>query len=57
MKKVWEIVADEMTQRFKIKISCGKCENRFKTLERNYKKVLDNNNRTGQGRKVFEYQR
>lgn len=37
-------------------ISASKCENRWKSLERNYKKVVDNNNKSGRGRKVFEYE-
>nr|CAI5840350.1 unnamed protein product [Callosobruchus analis] len=45
-----------MSHKYNIDISGPKCENRFKVLERNYKKVVDNNNRTGRARKIFEYQ-
>lgn len=34
----------------------SKCENKFKVLERNYKKNKDNNNKTGRGRRVFEFE-
>ncbi|VEN54339.1 unnamed protein product [Callosobruchus maculatus] len=56
MKKLWERVASDIGQNYNIEISAAKCENRFKVLERNYKKVVDNNNRTGRARKIFEYQ-
>lgn len=57
MKKLWELVAREMSNQYKITISSSKCENRFKVLERTYKKVIDNNNKTGRGRmKTFEFE-
>lgn len=56
MKKLWEIVATDISNQYKITISASKCENRWKTLERNYKKVVDNNNKTGRDRKFFEYE-
>ncbi|CAH1171048.1 unnamed protein product [Phaedon cochleariae] len=57
MKKLWEVVAREMSNQYKITISSNKCENRFKVLERTYKKVIDNNNQTGRGRmKNFEFE-
>ncbi|XP_030764837.1 uncharacterized protein LOC115889060 [Sitophilus oryzae] len=56
MKKFWEIVATDISNQFKITISASKCENRWKTLERNYKKVIDNNNKTGRDRKIFEFE-
>lgn len=56
MKKFWEIVATDISNQFKITISASKCENRWKTLERNYKKVIDNNNKTGRDRKFFEFE-
>ncbi|KAJ8964434.1 hypothetical protein NQ314_004913 [Rhamnusium bicolor] len=39
----------------KTRISGTSCENRWKVLERNYKKYIDNSKLTGRGRKVFEY--
>ncbi|XP_044766293.1 uncharacterized protein LOC123322411 [Coccinella septempunctata] len=57
MKKLWELVGQEMSNHFKITISGSKCENRFKVLERCYKKVVDNNNATGRGRsRPFEFE-
>ncbi|KAL1488699.1 hypothetical protein ABEB36_014498 [Hypothenemus hampei] len=31
------------------------CENRWRVLERNYKKYIENNSQTGRGRKYFEF--
>ncbi|KAJ8978159.1 hypothetical protein NQ317_016862, partial [Molorchus minor] len=54
MKRLWEYVARDLSNLFKITVSATKCENKWKVLERSYKKVLDNNNRTGRGLKVFD---
>ncbi|CAH1154937.1 unnamed protein product [Phaedon cochleariae] len=56
MKRLWEIIAREMSNAFKITISPAECENKFRVLERSYKKVVDNNNKTGRAAKAFEYQ-
>ncbi|CAH1954221.1 unnamed protein product [Acanthoscelides obtectus] len=56
MKKLWEIIAHDLSTEYKITIPANKCENKFKVLERNYKKVIENNNKTGRGRKLFEYE-
>ncbi|KAJ8942756.1 hypothetical protein NQ314_009967 [Rhamnusium bicolor] len=37
------------------KITIANCENRWKYLERSYKKYVDNNKKTGRGRRDFEY--
>ncbi|KAJ8934833.1 hypothetical protein NQ314_013181 [Rhamnusium bicolor] len=57
LKKLWELVARDISNEFRITIAANKCENCFKVLQRNYKKVVDNNNQTGRGRKVFEYEK
>lgn len=56
MKKMWELIARDLSNMFKVTISATKCENRWKVLQRNYKTVVDNNNKTGRGRKVFQYE-
>lgn len=57
MKRLWDIIGREMSNKFKITVSASKCENKFKVfLERTYKKIVDNNNKTGRGRKTFEYE-
>ncbi|KAI4467891.1 myb/sant-like dna-binding domain [Holotrichia oblita] len=56
MKKLWERVAMDLSNMYKITIMPGKCENKFRVLERSYKKMKDNNNRTGRSRKDFPYE-
>lgn len=36
-------------------VSPANCENRWRVLERNFKKYIDNNNKTGRGRKDFVF--
>lgn len=57
LKKMWEVIAKDISNIYKITISANKCENRFKVLERNLKKTIENNNKSGRGRKIFEFQR
>lgn len=57
MKKMWEIIARDISNSNKITISATKIENKWRVLERNYKKVVDNNNQTGRGRKFFEFEK
>lgn len=49
-----EEISNEIRKIIKTKISGSDCENRWKVLERNYKKFLDNSKLIGRGRKVFE---
>lgn len=55
LKKMFEEIAKELRFKTKQNISAANCENRWKHLERTYKKFIDNNNKTGRGRKDFEY--
>lgn len=55
MKRLWEMIAEEINKAIGLNISAAHCENRWKVLERNYKKYIDNNKNTGRGRKDFEY--
>lgn len=56
IKKMWEKIAQEFSNRYKITVTSSKCENKFKVLERQYKNVKDNNNKTGRGRRDFPYE-
>lgn len=56
MKRMWEILAVKINEIHRTNFTAGHCENRWRVLERNYKKVVDNNKKTGRGRKNFEYQ-
>lgn len=55
MKKLWEIIANEINERFNLNVSPSNCENRWRVLDRNYKKFVENKNLTGRGRRCFEY--
>lgn len=55
MKQFWEIIANLMNEELSINVTGAQCENRWRVLERNYKKYVDNNKKTGRGRKTFEY--
>ncbi|KAL1517683.1 hypothetical protein ABEB36_001418 [Hypothenemus hampei] len=55
LKRMFELIATEMQVITKIQISASHCENRWKVLERNYKKYIDNSKLTGSGRVTFEY--
>ncbi|XP_018573066.1 uncharacterized protein LOC108912341 [Anoplophora glabripennis] len=57
MKKLWEVIAKDISNLYKVTVSAAKCENRWKCLERSYKKVIDNNRQTGRGLKVFEFEK
>lgn len=54
-KKMWEIIAEELKSSYGLNVSPGNCENRWRVLERNFKKYVDNNKSTGRRRKDFEY--
>ncbi|CAH1998316.1 unnamed protein product [Acanthoscelides obtectus] len=55
LKKLYESIANEINQRTNENVAPSNCENRWKVLERNYKKFCDNNKKTGRGRGFFEY--
>ncbi|XP_050516543.1 uncharacterized protein LOC126891413 [Diabrotica virgifera virgifera] len=55
LRRMCEEIAKEMRQETKKNVSPSNCANRWKHLERMYKKVKDNNAKTGRGRKTFEY--
>ncbi|CAG9812849.1 unnamed protein product [Phaedon cochleariae] len=57
MRRMWEVIARDLSNQFKITVLPTKCENRWKVLERNYKKFIDNNNKTGRGAKFFEFEK
>lgn len=54
-KKMWEAISHEMKQKYQIYVTPGHCENRWRVLERNFKKYVDDSKKTGMGRKHFEY--
>lgn len=56
-KKLFEMIAATLNKTFGLNLTGVQVNNKFKTLERSYKNVIDNNNKTGRGRKFFDYER
>ena len=55
LKALWKLIAEQMSSTLNIHLTEKHCENRWKVLERTYKKFNENQNMTGRGRKVYEY--
>nr|CAI5837043.1 unnamed protein product [Callosobruchus analis] len=54
-KKLWEIISGDMRVLYGAQVAPSNCENRWRVLERNYKRFIDNQNQTGGGRMFFEF--
>ncbi|KAJ8927703.1 hypothetical protein NQ314_019800 [Rhamnusium bicolor] len=54
-KQMWHIIAETLKEELNINVTAENCHNRWRVLERNYKKYVDNETSTGRGRKFFEY--
>lgn len=54
-KAMWEFISKDLSDTLNQSYSPTICENKWKVLERNYKKYVDNKTSTGRGRKYFEY--
>ncbi|PSN49192.1 hypothetical protein C0J52_10912 [Blattella germanica] len=54
MKEMWQLISEELSEKFKMIISPGNAENRWRVIERNYKKFI-NKNISGRRKKYFEY--
>ena len=46
IKIMWQKIAEELSK-LNIHVTANNCVNRWKVLERNYKKYIDNQNKTG----------
>ncbi|XP_071054426.1 uncharacterized protein [Onthophagus taurus] len=55
INQMWVVIANELSTNG-VTITDVKCQNRWKVLERNYKKLVDNDRKTGRGRKIFEFE-
>lgn len=53
---MWTQIAKELQNLLNNKIISSQCENRWRVVERGYKKFIDNQTSTGRGKKYFEYQ-
>ncbi|KAK9688466.1 Myb/SANT-like DNA-binding domain [Popillia japonica] len=52
---MYQEIARRMETETGIQITASHCENRWRHLERMYKKYIDDNRQTGRGRRDFEY--
>lgn len=53
---MYEIIAEILNTEFQLKLTGSLVNNKFQTLIRSYKAVIDNNKKTGRGRKHFEFE-
>lgn len=53
---MWQKIADKLQNLLKIKVSPSQCENRWRVLERGYKKYVDDQSSTGRGKNFYEYE-
>ncbi|KAJ8940275.1 hypothetical protein NQ314_010770 [Rhamnusium bicolor] len=57
LKKQWEVIASEVNSILNNNFTPAQVENQWRVLERYYKKVIDNNNKTGRSQKLFTYEK
>lgn len=55
-KILYEIISNILNSEFGLKLTGAQVNNKFQTLVRAYKAVVDNNKKTGRGRKCFEFE-
>ncbi|KAF0739308.1 Myeloid differentiation primary response protein MyD88 [Aphis craccivora] len=55
-KILYEMIAEILNTEFQLKLTGSQVNNKFQTLIRSYKAVVDNNKKTGRGRKYFEFE-
>ncbi|KAL1492462.1 hypothetical protein ABEB36_010714 [Hypothenemus hampei] len=53
-KALWEKIANEL-RLLQINVNSNHCLNRWRVVERSFKKFTDNQSKTGRGRRFFEY--
>lgn len=52
---MWVKIASDLRKKLNVNVTDANCINRWKVIERNYKKFVENEKSTGRGRKYFEY--
>lgn len=55
-KVLYEMIANILNTEFGLKLTGSQVNNKFQTLVRSYKAVVDNSKKTGRGRKYFEFE-
>lgn len=56
LKKMWTKISEEMEQ-YGYKFTPQQIENKWKSLERSYKNMIENKHKTGRGRRFCPYER
>ncbi|KAJ8913773.1 hypothetical protein NQ315_002679 [Exocentrus adspersus] len=55
IKQMWQRISEKLSEILNTIVTPANCENRWRVLDRNYKKYVDDQKSTGQSRKYFEY--
>ncbi|XP_050514774.1 uncharacterized protein LOC126890015 isoform X2 [Diabrotica virgifera virgifera] len=55
MKEMWDVIANDLSNQFEKPITGSKCKNKFKVLERGYKKMLNDDEIGKRRKKNFPY--
>lgn len=55
LKRLWEVISEELSKILGASVTASQCENKWRVLERAYKKHIDDQNKTGHGRRYFEF--
>lgn len=55
-KVLYEMIANTLNIEFGLKLTGAQVNNKFQCLVRSYKAIVDNNKKTGRGRKFFEFE-
>ncbi|XP_072396478.1 uncharacterized protein [Diabrotica undecimpunctata] len=55
MKEMWDVIANDMSNQFEKPVTGSKCKNKFKVLERGYKKMINDNEIGKRRKKNFPY--
>lgn len=55
LDKLFSIIATELNAMGNTRFTASQCKNKWRVLERAYKKYIEDKNKTGRGRKFFEF--
>ncbi|KAL1497355.1 hypothetical protein ABEB36_008337, partial [Hypothenemus hampei] len=55
LKQMWELISKNLSQQIGIAPTPSNCEKRWKVLDRNFKKHVDNQNSTGRGKNISNF--
>lgn len=55
VRQMWQQISEKLRTLLNVEVTTAHCENKWRVLERSYKKFIDNQKSTGRGRKYFEF--